>query len=331
MQPQTPVARGLCGWAQKQLLRSRLEQLLLDIPSDWKGAAEAFRSSQEQGGEGEAPTERDALLVLLPSLGWQVPGMGSLGKTGLRRLTVRLATVLQLTEVAAARSEQRAAFVKAALEAPLHPPAKEAGLKHVQGALNRMWGIRWENQRKETFWRLTVDGVPLLGNSHIRGQAPEVCGCGGFGGPDYWGRQPRRHHFWDCPVARAVVESMQDGWPAGEGIRREHVWLASAPSGVQQCVWEVVALAALEAMEVGRQCMHARMRDLRGSTAAPQWQAMVSQAPRRAVACMWAHLRAFASLGVPRTGWDEVGADHPWLRVTDGRLLCTWPEAPNSD
>ncbi len=141
LQPQTPVARGLCGWGQKQRLRSRLAQLLLDIPSDWKGATEAFRSSQEQGGEGVAPTERDALLVLLPRLGWQVPGMGGLGKTGLRRLTVWLATVLQLTEVAAARSDQHAAFVKAALEAPLHPPAKEAGLKHVQGALIRMWGI----------------------------------------------------------------------------------------------------------------------------------------------------------------------------------------------
>ncbi len=70
---------------------------------------------------------------------------------------------------------------------------------------------------------------------------------------------------------------------------------------------------------------------LRGSTAVPQWQSLVSQASRRAVACMWAHLRAFANLGVPRAGWDEVGTAHPWLRVVDGRLLCTWPEAPNTD
>ncbi len=97
-----------CGWGNKQRLRSRLERLLRDVPSEWKGAAEAYRSSQEQGGEGQAPTERDALLVLLPRLGWQVPGMGRLGRTGLRRLTVRLATVLQLTEVSAARSEQHA-------------------------------------------------------------------------------------------------------------------------------------------------------------------------------------------------------------------------------
>ncbi len=71
--------------------------------------------------------------------------------------------------------------------------------------------------------------------------------------------------------------------------------------------------------------MHARMRELRGSAAVPQWQSLVSQASRRA------HLRAFANLGVPRVGWDEVGTAHPWLRVVDGRLLCTWPEAPNTD
>lgn len=331
LQPRTPAARDLCGWGQKLRLSSRLQQLLQDIPSEWRAAAEAFRSNREQGGEGEAPTERDALLVLLPRLGWQVPGMGRLGKMGLRRLTVRLATVLQLTEVAAARSEQHAAFVEAALEAPLHPPAKEAALKHLQGALNRLWGVRWENQRKETFWRLTVDGVPLLGNSHIRGLAPEVCGCGGFGGPEDLGRHPRQHHFWECPVARAVVGSVQEGWPAGEGIRREQMWLVRAPSGAQQCVWEVVALAALEAMEVGRQFMHARMRELRGSAAVPQWQSLASQASRRAVASMWAHLRAFAALGVPRTGWDGVDADHPWLRVVDGRLMCNWPDAHNTN
>ncbi len=38
-------------------------------------------------------------------LGWQVPGLGRMGRTGLRHLTVWLATVLQLTEVATARCD----------------------------------------------------------------------------------------------------------------------------------------------------------------------------------------------------------------------------------
>ncbi len=40
--------------------------------------------------------------------------------------------------------------------------------------------------------------------------------------------------------------------------RREHLWLGRAPLGLQLCVWELVALAAMEAMKVGRQRMYAR-------------------------------------------------------------------------
>ncbi len=134
------LQRGACGSKHKQQgacvaggrnnASASGSESFCTTPIAWSKAAEASRSSQEQGVEGEAPTERDALLVLLPRLGWQVPGLGRMGRTGLRRLTVRLATVLQLT-VAAARSEQHAAFIEAALEAPLHPPAKEATLKHL--------------------------------------------------------------------------------------------------------------------------------------------------------------------------------------------------------
>lgn len=67
---------------------------------------------------------QDALAVLLPRVGWQVPGMGNLGTMGLRRLTVRPATVLQLTEAAAGRCEQ--------------PGAAESGLYgHSDGAYTK--------------------------------------------------------------------------------------------------------------------------------------------------------------------------------------------------
>ncbi len=74
--PKTPSARDLCGWGQEQRLLSRPEQLLQDNPLESKGAAGALKSCQVQGGAGEAPTERDTLLVLLPRLGWQAPGLG---------------------------------------------------------------------------------------------------------------------------------------------------------------------------------------------------------------------------------------------------------------
>ncbi len=56
----------------------------------------------------------------------------------------------------------------------------------------------------------------------------------------------------------------------------------------------MVALAALEAMVVGRRMVHARMQELKGSIAVPQWQSLAPQASRRAGACVRAHLRAFA-------------------------------------
>ncbi len=46
-------------------------------------------------------------------------------------------------------------------------------------------------------------------------------------------------------------------------------------------------------------CTHAEPK---GSAAVPHRQSLPLQASRRAVASMWAHLRAFANLGVPRTG-----------------------------
>ncbi len=82
---------------------------------------------------------------------------------------------------------------------------------------------------------------------------------------------------------------------------------------------------------------YVQVRELRGSAAVPQWQSLVSQASRRAVACMWASVGAPAGVcktwcatrGVGRERHSPEGTAHPWLRVVDGRLLCTWPEAPN--
>ena len=41
---------------------------------------------------------------------------------------------------------------------------------HQGVMLRRLWPtVRWENTHKEALWRLAVDGIPLLGNSHMRG------------------------------------------------------------------------------------------------------------------------------------------------------------------
>ena len=183
-------------------------------------------------------------------------------------------------------------------------------------AFPRLWqGVRWENEYKETFWRLTVDGVPLLGNSHLRGARAVPCRCGFV--PAAGCASPRLHHFWFCPVAQAVLQQLESR--IADSVTRVHVWLVQAPPGVTQCVWDVVSLATVSAMERGRRHLVTRRRQGQSD------EEILAGAVLCAVADFWASLRHFALLGVPRRGWTQVGALHPFLRVVEGRLVCAGP------
>jgi hypothetical protein len=122
------------------------------------------------------------------------------------------------------------------------------------------------------------------------------------------------------------------------------VWLFHAPEGVQQVVWDVVAMAALAAMERGRCVLYAARRrwlSATATTAPPNTQQQIGlpqlldqqqqqspqeiateQAIQTAVIDLWGRIKSFAALGIPRKGWDEVGEQHPFLRIVNGRLCC---------
>ncbi len=105
------------------------------------------------------------------------------------------------------------------------------------------------------------------------------------------------------------------------------MWLASTPWGVQQCVWEVVPLAALEAM--GGEA-HARAE---GQCSGPPVAVVGVAGHAGLLHGMWAHLRAFANLGharggtrstqpTPGFGWWTAAFSAPGrrlLRLTDAR------------
>ena len=202
----------------------------------------------------------------------------------------------------------------------------------MPGTLRRLWAVKWEREHKETLWRLAVDGVPMPGNTHLHGTPAEPCGCGGFGGAAGQRQapqcSPRAHHFWECPVAQAVVQQVAAYTPGP--ISRAHVWLAEAPAGMEQCVWDVVSLAALSAMERARAGLRAATR----RAPAPGEEAQEPVGPPasplevakgRAVLDFWQRVQGFAELGVPRRGWGGVGPDHPILSVVGGRLRCSQP------
>ena len=273
-------------------------------------------------------SEDELRAQIVSRMGWRI---GESFTIKLRRLTVRLATQLQLKAAAQERARLHAAFECEAREQPPPGPGSQAAeASSVPSMLRRLWQIRWERDHKETLWRLAVDGIPLPGNAHLHGAQPGTCGCGGFGGEGPQPCPPGAHHFWDCPVAQAVVQQIAAHAPVP--ITRAHIWLAEAPTGLQQCVWDVVALAALTAMERARAGLRAATRHAGAQQdAAPagapheEGQPPVEVAKARAVLELWQRLKGFAELGVPRRGWGGVGPDHPILSVVDGQLRCADP------
>ena len=303
-----------------------IRSLLTDISADWRAAAAAVLDHPERAER--LDSEETIRAMLVERVGWRLGGLLSIK---LRSLTVRIATQLQLQAVTARRARLHAAYEQAAREQePAAPasgdqPATAEQASCVPALLRRLWPIKWEREHKETLWRLAVDGVPLPGNSHLHSSSPEPCGCGGYGGGGPQPCSPRAHHFWACPVAQAVVQQITTYVPGP--INRAHVWLAEAPPGVQQCVWDIISLAALSAMERARVGLRAASRqapahDAEAGLAAP---APIEVAKSRAVLEFWQRLQGFAELGLPRRGWEGVGSDHPILAVVGGRVQCVHP------
>ena len=240
-------------------------------------------------------------------MGWRLPDGGAVPMAG---LTVKQATMLQMADTFAARRAQHAAFITAATGLP----APEAAVHELQATLKRLWRkVRWENHHKEAFWRLAVDGVPLIGNSHIR-QPPPPCVCGAPTSPS-----PRAHHFWACPIAQAVAEEIALG--GGVAVDRERLWLVQTPPGVQQCAWDVVCLAAVSAMEHGRR--RAKALVTQGSLQRVQ---IVRLAAAEAAANFWGRLASFVAQGPAPKGWSAVSPAAPLIGVlASGDLVLNKP------
>ena len=130
--------------------------------------------------------------------------------------------------------------------------------------LEDLWALPWENRHKDTFWRMSVNGVAGAGGHDICMAGP--CPCGWHMGPRARGSIEhkrlvgaplmRAHTFWLCSVAEAVLHELVAALPRGIHLHRMHVWLCIPPCpAVHVAVWRVVCLAAVAAMNVGRAAM----------------------------------------------------------------------------
>ena len=184
------------------------------------------------------------------------------------------------------------------------PPT--ARLPEVCTVLARWWRLRIPNSYKESAWRLTLDAFPTAQRMGLM-QSPCVA-CGTLG-PDVG------HHFWSCQVAQAVRREVEmqlqaKGWlSAGGRVMCASFWLGVLPtSALVAWVWDLVCIAALHAMEVGRSAAWAVSRQL----SVPVLVSEVAQ--RAAVAAFWSALADFAATTrVPGAARSPALTDQPFL------------------
>lgn len=271
-----PLLGGSYAFAERHVARERVADLLDALPAAWVAAARQAAVAPA----GQLPLSPAAVLagVLLPRLGWRPPGCDPLPVAS---LTVRAATALLTADAIAVRAAKYLApFAAMAAGAPPppfpplpplpFPPPASSPLAELLAALQRLWGLPWENGRKEAFWRLAYDALPTAARLHT----DEPCPCGAA-----VQRPGRQHHFWECSVARAVIGQLEAARavaaapaPPPAPLALANVWLARPPAGVHAGVWGVVCLAAVEAMAHG-------MRRLAGLRL--RWQQRQERQPRQ--------------------------------------------------
>lgn len=300
-------------YANRQLALADVTLLMALLPPNWVEAAAAqFHAKRSAGihittlmtvSDAEITSARDCISA---ELGWQLAIPESTQPKGilLTHLTVAAATRLQQSVSLLDISSRHAAFTDAVislLEHQLHTPT----LPKVCDVLSRWWKLRITNTYKESAWRLTLDAFPTTQRMHLDTPCP-ACGTHGPG---------ITHHFWCCPVATAVRMTITHqlvtaGFlPAGTHLPCSAIWLACLPnSHIHQMVWDLVCLAAVHAMDVGRRTAWAVGQKLHAS-------ALVEHiATRAACGAFWDGLADFAAtLKVPRTARCQMLTNQPFV------------------
>ena len=170
--------------------------------------------------------------------------------------------------------------------------------------------LRVPNAYKEAAWRLTLNAFPTADRmpSPAGGQ-PKCCAACGAVNPGI------KHHFWLCPMAdevRQEVESQlraKDMLAVGARLSCSHIWKGVKPHpGLHGMVWDMVCLAAVHAMNVGRQAAWSVSRRLE----TPDLVAGVVKKVARAA--FWSVLADFAvSAVVPRVARTGQLTNQPFL------------------
>ena len=290
-----PLLQRRFAFRNRQAALSPLRVLVPCVPAAWVTAARAVEAeclaALRPPPRVTAATLEEARERVCADLGWRLPGRRPGGTVvPLAALTVRLATRLQSLDAHAAIAERHAAHLDRVRAFCALPADSE--LPAVRTVLSRWWRLRVPNVYKEAAWRVALDAFPTARRMQLPASACVACGavCPCVG-----------HHFWSCSVAEAVRREIEAQLEAAGQLQGwlgcDELWLGEPPSGssVLPWVWDMVCLAALHAMDVGRSAAWAVSRQLSAA-------ALVGDvAARAAVASFWAVLADFAATTtVPR-------------------------------
>jgi hypothetical protein len=276
--------QGIRDLLDCHLAVEEVTQLVSHIPRTWYEEAE--RTLETTGRDWER-LQQEATRQLHTRLGWKIAAPDGHRTFSLFTLSVKDATDLQLQPFYNERLAAMQSFIQLA-----GPSACTVG--QLKKLLTMIWQLKWENHRKELYWRLVCDGFPKY--------RAQECACGQT--PACY----RSHVFWECPIAEAVRTAIREGRPpadAGEQLERKHVWLMQTPRGIHSGVWVVVCLAALQAMLYGRtRAFGIRKAQLK---ALSSWQQ--DQAARQQAAQQQARVQRQDEL--QDASWRAVGVNPP--------------------
>lgn len=307
-----PVMQQRSQYARRQDALAVIRRLMHCTPTQWKQAAmvvEDAALSTLQWPRATAASMAAAHARACSTLGWHTRDSVVVR---MESLTVALATKIQSLDSVVAISARHAALVVKVQELDaLLPPGRP--LPQVKTVLRRWWKLRVPNTYKEAAWRLTLNAFPTA--ARMGGSAAQTCAACGAHNPDF------SHHFWVCPIALCVrqeieaqLKATQPPLLAAEGsISCAALWLGVKPHpGLIGIVWDMVCLAAVHGMNVGR-CTAWAVSHPENGIVLPLL-AVERIASRAAIAAVWDVLADFAATAViPRAAHGYRLTQQPFL------------------
>ena len=262
----------------------------------------------------------DSILRVVPTLGWPATpcfGVHQPCPVGLHKHVVHTVTDILSSDMQSLRQFLQRQYITSAFHLAHQPVPKQHQLTALaHRVLKTAIAVSGNDERfLEIVNRLLLRGVPGAGAGHVPNHKHH-CACG-FQFKDL-NNITVQHMFWCCPVAQAVVHSLQQQLPQAM-ITSTHLWLLVTPhSDVDAATWAVVAISALHAMNVGRKRLFCLCKSSKNTRNAHSSNVLVQQAQQQAVQHLWKQIQTWVKQHGTgdKASTIQPSQQHPWIYTT---------------